>query len=399
MLFLIHKYAQKLVDAGLAAPDDLLVGGMDAQAVWNRQTPESEALLPLMQALGYNSLVYANPAQPYADILQFLAARSNGSICPQDCETRTFLHDLPVIRQMTPEALLPGLKARKGVIVAPEGQRPAILTYGTVSPEQAFVTFCSICFACFVKFFSDYLVAYKSGLVEPDMLRAMELVAAKLPAMPQESPRLRKGPFHSRQDVYAAMQEAGRATVSYGLVDSYFGNISCLYDGTLYISQSGSSLDELEGYIDPVPMDGSSCTGLTASSELSAHMEALRRSGRRLILHGHPRFTVILSMDCSRTDCDLRGECHIKCAHKRDVLGVPVVPGEVGTGQYGLCNTLPPALEDHPAAIVYGHGLFAMADDDYNQAFAQLLQTELACCKEYFSRIGLPFSYPARTEG
>ena len=383
---------------GLAAPHNLLVGGMDAEILWNRQAPECESLLELMQSLGYNSLVYANPAAPYGDILNYLAKHSTGFICPQDCETRTFLHDLPVIRQMSPEALIPALKARKGVIVAPDGGRPAILTYGTVSPEQAFVTFCSICFACFVKFFSDYLNAHKSGLVDPDMRRAMEMVAAKLPAMPQQPPKLRKGPFLTREDVYAAMHEAGRATVSYGLVDSYFGNISCLYDGTLYISQSGSSLDELEGYVDPVPMDGSSCAGLTASSELSAHMEAYRRSGHKLILHGHPRFTVILSMDCSLTDCDLRGECHIKCAHKRDVLGVPVVPGEVGTGQYGLCNTLPPALEEHSAAIVYGHGLFAMADTDYNQAFAQLLGMELACCKEYFTRIGLPFSYPVRTE-
>ncbi len=44
-----------------------------------------------------------------------------------------------------------------------------------------------------------------------------------------------------------SMIEAGRKTIEYELVDSYFGNLSYYWNDTLYISQTGSCLDELEG--------------------------------------------------------------------------------------------------------------------------------------------------------
>jgi hypothetical protein len=36
---------------------------------------------------------------------------------------------------------------------------------------------------------------------------------------------------------------------------------------------------------------------------------------------------------------------------------------------------------------VYGHGLFAAADDDFRPAFAMLLETERFCRREYFRRV------------
>ena len=125
-----------------------------------------------------------------------------------------------------------------------------------------------------------------------------------------------KGPFQNEEDVYSAVIEAGFKTVEYGLVDSFFGNVSYLWNNTLYISQTGSSLDELAGCIDPVPLDGSTSAGITASSELSAHMETIKRTGCNAILHGHPKFSVILSMDCDpieKTACDFSDQCHVKC--------------------------------------------------------------------------------------
>jgi len=175
--------------------------------------------------------------------------------------------------------------------------------------------------------------------------------------------------------------------VDYGLVDSYFGNISYRLDQTIYISQTGSSLDELAGCIDPCPLDDSSCAGITASSELVAHEEIYRNTANRAILHGHPKFAVILSMDCSDFDCINRGRCHIKCSKERLIEDIPIVPGEVGTGPTGLCHTLPPAIQGRRGVIVWGHGLFTVATVDFNEAFKQLLEIENMCREEYFARV------------
>ena len=184
------------------------------------------------------------------------------------------------------------------------------------------------------------------------------------------------------------MIQAGKLVVDYRLVDSFFGNISYKLKDKIYISQTTSSLDELAGCIDPCPIDNSSCTALTASSELSAHKDALLNSDNKAILHGHPKFSVIMSMLCDKEEvCNKFGECHIKCPKKRFVKDIPIVPGEVGTGKYGLSNTLPPAIKGNRGAIVYGHGLFTVGKNDFSDAFNNLLKIEKMCIDEYRSTI------------
>jgi len=183
------------------------------------------------------------------------------------------------------------------------------------------------------------------------------------------------------------MEEAGGATVDCRLVDSYFGNISCLFNEILYISQTGSSLDELRGCIHPVPLDGSSCVGITASSELSAHRAIVADGAHRTVLHGHPKFSVILSLACEEKNCELWGQCHLRCPRPRQAAGVPIVPGEVGTGPHGLCHTVPPALDGQRGVIVYGHGVFTVGKTDFNDAFSALLEIENACREAYFASL------------
>jgi ribulose-5-phosphate 4-epimerase/fuculose-1-phosphate aldolase len=178
--------------------------------------------------------------------------------------------------------------------------------------------------------------------------------------------------------------EAGRAVVSQQLVDSYFGNISYVFDRRIFISQTGSSMDELEGCIDIVPLDGSSSAGITASSELTAHRNIYLRTGSTAILHGHPRFSVIMSMYCNRSGCD-RSICHRACPEKRDILSTPVVSGEIGTGSAGLMNTVPPAMEAGRGVIVYGHGVFTAGSGTFRGPFDMLLEIEEKCRTAYFS--------------
>jgi len=381
---LVRKYADKLVDAGLAEPGAPLVGGLDAECVWNRDDPARAVLEEVFAGLNINSLLFSRPAEPYRSIINYLADRADGAIYPSDCETRTFLHDLPVAQALDSASIVEALKERKSVIVPGEG----VVTFGTVSPEQAFVSFSSVCFACFVKFFRDVLAAVKAGAVDDEQAAVFQTATGLLDPIPEDWPALAKGPLAAEQDVYGALCQAGRLTVRHRLVDSYFGNISYRFGQTLYISQTTSSLDELEGFIDPVPMDGSSCAGITASSELTAHREVFAATGCHAILHGHPKFSVILSMDCDRQECRFDGQCHVRCPEKRFVGDVPIVPGEVGTGPHGLCNTLPPAMRGRRGVIVYGHGVFTTGREDFNEAFRSLVEIERMCREEYFRRLG-----------
>lgn len=383
MRTLLDKYAGKLTAAGLAPEGGPLLAGLDAELEWNREAGETAVLAGLFDLLNINSLVFTPLAEPHKSLVEALAREAEGAITPEDCETRTFLHDLPVVRDFAPQPLAAALKRRKGCIVPGRG----LLAHGTVSPEQGFVTVSSMAFACFVKFFSDHLATLRRGATDAAARERFVRIAGLLPPQRTTLPDLERGPFAAAPDAVRAMVQAGKATVDYGLVDSYFGNISYLVDDTLHISQTGSSLDELAGLIDPCPLDGSTSHGLTASSELTAHREVLLRTKARAVLHGHPRFSVILSMDCTEADCPVRGACHARCPKDRCVADVPVVPGEVGTGPTGLCNTMPAAMVGRRGVLVHGHGLFTLGRDDFREAFSALLAIENLCRSEYFSRV------------
>ena len=395
---LIQKYEKKIIDSGLgdfAGIHQPIVAGQDDRIFWNRSASEIPVLETLFNRLNINALVFLTPKEPYAAILSYLAQKAwNNEVAiePKDCETRTFLHDLPVARYDDEHQIIRALKARKSVIILPDSQTglPSIIAHGSVSPEQAFVTVSSVCFACFVKFFIDYLERCRKQNTQPEADQAFDQIRPYIQKPVSQFTLQHQAPFQSETEVYAAIIEAGRKTVDYSLVDSYFGNVSYLWNNTLYISQTGSSLDELETCIDPVPLDGSTSAGLTASSELSAHLKTIEKTGASAILHGHPKFSVILSMDCDpveKASCSFKNQCHIKCPKKRFIGPTPIIPGEVGTGPTGLCNTLPPALEISDSAIVYGHGLFTTSKTDFRHAFSTMLKVETHCMETYFNEI------------
>ncbi|CCH50324.1 class II aldolase/adducin family protein [Pseudodesulfovibrio piezophilus] len=383
MKSLCDKFARKLVTQRLSLPGSPIIGGLDAELEWNRQAPVCDELTKLFALMPINSLVFAKPAEPYALIIDFLATRHQETIFPEDTETRTFLHDIPICRDFSARALATALSKRKAVIIPGHG----LISSGTVSPEQGFVFYSSTLFACFVLFFSEYLKAARQGTLDESFRDSFKTVVNLLRPPRTLAPDLFVERPNTEKNIFAAMTEAGRAVVDYGLVDSFFGNLSYRLGQTVYISQTGSSLDELEGCIDPCPMDGSTTHGLTASSELSAHEDIYRLSKTRCILHGHPPFSVIMSMDCDRLTCANKGQCHVLCTECRTMDGIPIVPGEVGTGPTGLCNTLPPAVLASGAAIVHGHGIFTTGAHDFNEAFATLLDIENRARARYFETL------------
>lgn len=385
---LTAKYAKKLVSSGLCSEGEPLFGTFDDEVIWNSYRPERESLDTVIRGMNTISILFSDTAEPYRSIINYLAlnALNEGKyIQPDDTETRTFLHDIPVIRNLHSGEIIRALKKRKGVIIPGRG----IVTYGAVSPEQAFIFFSSICFSCYVKFMTDYYYHKKFFIKMKDYAdtiyeNAISSYKKSLSAI-SYTPLL-EAPFKSGEDVIAAIIETGRLTVESRMVDSFFGNISMKFNNKIYISQTGSSLDELSGCIDPCPLDNSSTNAITSSSEFSAHRGVYNLTDRKTILHGHPKYSVIMSMLCDRMNCENRGECHIKCGKKRMIDDIPVIPGEVGTGPTGISATLPPAMSGR-GAIVYGHGLFTSGKEDFTDAFKNLIDIERICFNRYIEEM------------
>ncbi|NJD56807.1 MAG: rRNA adenine dimethylase [Nitrospirae bacterium] len=385
---LIDKYVGKIVSQGLAERESIALIGLDAEFTANRSLSDIDPeLLKVFDRMNINALLYAEPAEPYRSILRYLAAHHNGCLVPTDCETRTFLHDIPVIPVLSAEAVVTALSHRKAAIVGDKG----IISFGTVSPEQAFVSFSSVCFSTFVKFFTDVMyhlddLAGRRADRNAELLEAYREISGKVPAPVLGCDAVPLSPPAEIDEIYRQMADTGKELVRQRLVDSYFGNISYIYGDTIYISQTGSSMDELEACIDAVPLDGSSSSGITASSELSAHISIFRRTGRRAIIHGHPKFTVIMSMSCRKQGCDM-STCYRSCRTERSVSGMPVVSGEIGTGPTGLVHTVPEAMTRGKAVLVFGHGIFSASGDNFSPAFDLLRSAEETCRKEYFKKI------------
>lgn len=379
-------YRDRFIRNGLAEPADVLMGLADPGVRWSQDSPGITCLEPLFDRLEIKSLIHVLPAEPYRSIIAHLADASAGAVYPQDCETRMFLKDLPVAEGLNTEALARILKHRKSLIIRGAG----ILTIGCKSLKQAFVAVSSVCFACFVKFFSDLRSAQKAGTITPADRQQLESVRKLIAPPPQIAEGLMKGPFLSEETIFAAIFEAGRQVVDLGLVDSSFGNISYHAGSRLYISQSGAFLDDLAGGIACCPTADIASAPANASSELPAHLEIIRNVGCRAILHGHPRFSVILSMECDIPECPYQGRCHQYCPHERHACGyIPIVSGEVGGGEHGLWHTVPKAIWRGPGAIVYGHGVFTCDETDFNGALSKLIDIERRCCIEYFDRMGM----------
>ena len=361
---------------GFAAQDDVMI------------TEGDPALASLAGAtlsrLTCLALIVAKPGLPFSDFLIARSGLDEQEILPQDTETRTFLHDIPIIRR---EEIGPDLAfriaallgSRKGIVVEGLG----IVAAGALTVEQAYINWCSVFHSTYIKYLQDLL---ENGFKISGEEEAFEHFRQKsLPPLSMEGLVFQAGPMTERQVILEEMARVGRYTVQQRLVDSFFGNISCVSEGRIYISQTASSLDELAGCIDPVPFENSSTVAITASSELVAHRAIFLTTGCRTILHGHPRFAVIMSMLCSE-----KATCHVTncwrdCEKVRFIGTTPVVAGEIGAG--GIAKKVPPVIAATGSAIVYGHGIFCIGMTDFRQAFQAMIDIENRCREEYFTLI------------
>jgi ribulose-5-phosphate 4-epimerase/fuculose-1-phosphate aldolase len=379
----IKKYTGKLVADRSASPDAIAFAAQDDVLIVDG-APELASLAgSTLSRLNALALVVARPSLPFADFLIARAAAEEQCIVPQDTETRTFLHDIPFLRKEelaadpAPE-IARLLGHRKGLIVEGVG----IVAVGAITVEQAFINYSSVFHSTFVKYLQDVL-AY--GFKLPGEREAFEEFRSQwLKPLSASGLSFRENLSDQKDDILDEIERVGRYTVERGLVDSFFGNISARADDLIYISQTAASLDELRGCIDPVPSGNSSTTGITASSELLAHRKIFEQTGAKVILHGHPKFAVVMSMICGKENCPVK-DCWKDCPHVRDLGGTPVVAGEIGAG--GLAKRVPPVIGATGSAIVYGHGVFTIGREGFGEAFAAMVDAENFCREEYFRRV------------
>lgn len=331
----------------------------------------------VVRQLDCGAVIVAEPALPMANLLIGRTAGTTDRIVPRDSESRSSLHDLPVIRKQADRssmtyAVCDALSRRRGCIAEGIG----LVSRGSLTIEQASITWSSLVHATFIKYFEDLLVQGPKLAGELEQIRSLyhSLRSSTLPCRSVSQGNLLDAPYGK---ILTEMARAGRATVAMGLVDSFFGNISWSVNNSLYISQTSARLDQLQGQIDQIILDGSSSAGLTASSELPAHRSISRATGCRAILHGHPRFSVIMSLAAASEKSD-----------GSDLLeGIPIVDGGGGIG--GMAESLTQAFlqTGSQAAIVRGHGVFTHSRTSFTEALQLLAKTEERCRELYFTRL------------
>ena len=168
----------------------------------------------------------------------------------------------------------------------------------------------------------------------------------------------------------------GRKIVQQGLTGSFFGNVSAREGEQLWISTTGSMLDELEHDLvqihvkDPGPDDS------RASSDLILHRAVYAGTAARYVFHGHAPYSVVLSLLHSAGD-RLRPD-DMESRHM--LKGIPVLDGDASRAE--LAPVLAETLADTPAAIVRGHGVFSRGADPV-ETFASLCAVEHACRVQY----------------
>jgi L-fuculose-phosphate aldolase len=144
----------------------------------------------------------------------------------------------------------------------------------------------------------------------------------------------------------------GKKVVSAGLTSSRFGNISALQGEIIFITCTGSMLDELdEAEVVEVDLAGPCPMDKTASSETCVHREIYHCTSARAIIHTHSPYAVALSLIEKDSIEPIDGE-------GSHFLGtMPIVEGLFGSNN--LAKNVSSALRCHAACIARGHGVFA----------------------------------------
>ncbi len=165
----------------------------------------------------------------------------------------------------------------------------------------------------------------------------------------------------------------GRKVVSSGLTSSRFGNISVLLDGEIFITATGSMLDELDSLaVVQVDLEHACEMDKIASIETCVHRAIYLNTSKTAIIHTHSPYATVLSMLEVEAVLPIDSEGVL-------LLGeMPVIEGQLGTDMLARAACI--ALKSHKACIARGHGVFA-AGGSLKEAYTT------ACMAEHSSQV------------
>lgn len=312
--------------------------------------------------------------EPFHSITEYFAHNFN-YIDPNDSESRMFLKKI-LVAKSDDEQILLELFNQTNVIILPDY---SLLVKSHKNIQEAGMFVSTACFAMYVKFMLEFTQ-------NQNLKHYITFVVNAVNDYKKQLLNFVDRPTQHISDINNAIIEAGKFTVKAGLVDSFFGNISYKSNQDIYITKTTSHLDKLEGQITICNNDNYDECKKIASSELPAHKLIYEKNNVKAIIHGHPKFAVIMSMICNENNCKNKDNCYTKCTTKRTIQNTPIVSGEVGDGKYGLYRTVPDNISKG-SVIVFGHGVFASGKDNFNEAFENLLTTEISCINIFIELI------------
>jgi hypothetical protein len=222
----LQRYTQRLIDEQCAKAGKIAICSQNDRICSFGNHDFAELGQQIVQELDCASVIVAEPLHPFPFLLLFRSPPSLAALVPRDSESRSSLHDIPLVRHcQNPTdflaAICTALRKRKGCIVENIG----LISQGSLTVEQSYIAWSSVLHATVIKYFEDLLTTgpqlagemetvlqYKDSCLKPFNTNSFLF----LPSLPANA-----------QTIISEMSLAGQATVQLGLVDSFFGNISC----------------------------------------------------------------------------------------------------------------------------------------------------------------------------
>jgi L-fuculose-phosphate aldolase len=175
----------------------------------------------------------------------------------------------------------------------------------------------------------------------------------------------------------------GRELFLQGVNSSHSGNMSVRAGDRIFITRRGSMLANLgDGDIIETGLKDDDSHITLASTEIEIHRAIYSRTPALAIVHAHPLFAIALSMDEDEiVPIDTEGIYYFK--------SIPVVAAELTVESDEVREMLPPLLENYKAAMVRGHGSFAVGQM-LEEAFQWTSSLEASCKALFLRRLLAP---------
>lgn len=175
----------------------------------------------------------------------------------------------------------------------------------------------------------------------------------------------------------------GRELFLQGVNTSHSGNISVRAGDRIFITRRGSMLASLtEGDIIETGLHSDDSHIILASTEIKIHRAIYLQTSALAIVHAHPPFAVALSLvEDEIVPPDAEGVYYFK--------SIPVIGAGLTVGSDEVAEKLPPLLQNYKAAIVRGHGSFAVGQM-LEEAYQWTSSLEASCKILFLYRLLAP---------